>query len=493
MSPRQASSPPLAISGTDLAGMLSTVTALVTRFLDDMPRGPAFDDADQASFMADPSVRQAPGEAGRSLVELLNIVDRAGRIGVNVIAGNSLAYIPGSGLPTSAIADLISGIFNPYTGVGFAAPAMVALEHDVIRWLVDTMGLPKQAGGLLTTGGSMATLSAIACARERHFADKDFSAARIYLTEQAHHCVAKGAQIAGFQQSALRLIPTDRHLRMDIDALSATIRADRDEGLQPFCVVANAGTTNTGAIDPLEAIAAIAQEENLWLHVDGAYGGFFRLTERGRERLRGIEHADSVVLDPHKSMFLPFGTGCLLVRDQGALRRGHGAQQSHYMRDLGDDRPDDFATLGPELTRPNRGLRIWLSLHLHGVAAFRAALDEKLDLAAKAHQALLDVPFVQAFGEPELSIACFHCALPQATLEEENRATEDLVRLVNDRRNVLLSTTDIAGRVVARMAVLSLRTSAETIDRAIADISIAATLIATCSGSGARDVRSGYA
>jgi aromatic-L-amino-acid decarboxylase len=470
MSRSDASAWPLALSGAELAGMLAAVSELLTRFVDEMPQRPSLAEADQAAFLADAAIRRSPAEAGRPLDELLKIIDRAGRIGLNVTAGSSLAYIPGSGLATSALADLISGVFNSYTGVGFAAPAMVALEQDVIRWLAALMGLPEQAGGLLTSGGSIATLSAIVCAREAHFAAQDFSAGRIYLTEQAHHCASKAAHLAGFRPTALRLIPTDRHLRMDVDALRAAIEADRQHGLRPFCVVANAGTTNTGAIDPLQAIAEVARQERLWLHVDAAYGGFFQLTERGRERLRGIEQADSIVLDPHKAMFLPFGTGCLLVREQGVLARAHGTGESAYLRDLGEDRLDDFSTLGPELTRPNRGLRLWLSLHLHGVAAFRAALDEKLDLAAMAHQALLKMPGVQVCDAPELSIACFHCAWPQATLEEANRATEALAHAVNARRKVFLSTTHIDGRVVLRIAVLSLRTAAATIDKALADI-----------------------
>lgn len=470
---------PLTVSGKTLAGMLSAASALLVRFVDDMPLRPAFTDADRIAFLADEAARRAPGESGRPLDELLKIIDRAGRIGVNVLAGSSLAYIPGSGLPTSAVADLIAGVVNSYTGVSFGAPAMVALEHDVIRWLVDLMELPVQAGGHLTTGGSMATLSALACARDAYFPAQDFSAGRIYITAQSHHCIRKGARIAGFQQEAIRVVPADEHLRMDVEALRAAIRADRKVGLRPFCVVANAGTTNTGAIDPLDAIAQIAREEGMWLHVDAAYGGFFQLTGRGKDRLQGIERADSIVLDPHKSMFLPFGTGCLLVRDRALLRQANSGGESAYLRDLGDDRFDDFANLSPELTRPNRGLRLWLSLHLHGVAAFRNALDEKLDLAEMAHGALRDMPWVQAGDAPELSIACFHCALPNATLDEENQATEALVQGVNMRRNVHLSSTHIGGRVVGRIAVLSLRTSAATIHLALEDIRAEAERIGT--------------
>jgi aromatic-L-amino-acid/L-tryptophan decarboxylase len=471
------STPPsqsLLFSNVELAEALSLASFTAIRFVADMAHEPAFMDGDTLSFATDPHARQLPGEHGRPLAELLKIVDRAGRLGLNGVAGDVLAYIPGSGLPTAAIADLIAGIYNAFTGVGFCAPGMVALEHDVIRWLTHAMGLPETAGGILTSGGSMATLSAITCAREVHFGDGPFARGTIYLTDQAHHCIAKAARIAGFRPSALRVIPTDERHRMNVYALEAAILRDREAGYEPFFVAATAGTTNTGSIDPLESIAAITEAERLWLHVDGAYGGLFRMTARGRQRLRGMERADSLVLDPHKSLFLPYGTGCLLVRDRDSLRVGHGSHEAAYMRDLGQDRVEDFSTISLELTRPNRGLGMWLALHLHGVAAFRAALDEKMDLAVKAHEELGRIPGLKTFGEPELSIATFHCSSADLTLDEENTATGVLAQRVNDRRNVFISTTRVGERVIARLAVLNLRTSAETMERAIHDIHLEA-------------------
>ena len=211
--------------------------------------------------------------------------------------------------------------------------------------------------------------------------------------------------------------------------------------------------------------------KGLWYHVDAAYGGFFQLTKRGHERLTGIEHADSVVLDPHKGLFVPFGTGCLLVRSEEALRYSHSGGDAPYLHNIhelgGDDlHLPDFADLSPELTRPNRGLRLWLPLQLHGVAAFRGALDHKLDLAKQVYDRLIEMPQLRMLDEPDLSVIAFHCRIPQGTQAEEDHATKEMVSYVNASRRVYLSTTIIQG-LIARIAILNLRTTAEIIEEVV--------------------------
>lgn len=245
------------------------------------------------------------------------------------------------------------------------------------------------------------------------------------------------------------------------------VTADRAAGRKPFCVVASAGTTNTGTIDPLPAIAAVATEEDLWLHVDAAYGGFFQLTARGRQRLRGIERADSLVLDPHKGLFLPFGTGCLLVRDGEQLRRAHSGETAHYLQDIDDAGVPNFADHGPELTRDFRGLRLWLPLHLHGLGAFRAALDEKLDLAELVFDELSGERHLRVPLRPDLSTVAFRCSLPGRTPDAEDAATEELLRRVNAEQRVLLSSTRISGRYVGRIAILNHRTDGDRVCEAV--------------------------
>jgi aromatic-L-amino-acid decarboxylase len=459
--------PPLDIRSDDFRTLMAEVVALLSEFLDHLPVAPVFNPSGVIGFLGDEAVRRHPRDEGRPLQELLHILVRAKDIDLSGASGGGLTAIPGTGLVTSAVADLISGIFNRYTGLSAAAPAMVALESDILRWMADLLGLPPGAGGILTSGASMAILSAVACARSE-FGTRDFRKGVFYATDQTHHALAKAIKLAGFPADAVHLVEADGQQRMIVDALRSAIAADRAGGRVPLCIAANAGSTSTGAIDPLELLAEIAKEEQLWLHVDAAYGGFFQLTARGRERLRGIEHADSIVLDPHKGLFVPFGTGCLLVRDRDALLRAHPSGDAPFLRDMDERYPEheelpDFGHMSPELTRPNRGLRLWLPLHLHGVAAFREALDAKLDLAQQAYAALQEIPQLVVLGPPDLSILTFRCRLPQGTQAEEDEATEEIVRRINDGRMVLLGTTSIEGRIIARIAIMNQRTTAEVV------------------------------
>ena len=462
---------PLDLNGADFSALMKDVVHLLAEFLDHLPNAPFIQHADRFELLRDPFMRPAPSESGRPLRELLEIISRAADNDLNTASGSALSAIPGSGLVSSAAADLISGVLNRYTGVKVGAPAMVAMEADVLRWMADLLGLPPTAAGILTSGGSMAVFSAIVCARSTKLPE-DFRRGVIYATNQTHHALAKAVRLAGFPDDALHLVAVDSKLRMNVSALQAAIARDRDAGRIPFCISANAGTTNTGMIDPLPELAQIAHNEGLWYHVDAAYGGFFQLTKRGRERLTGIEHADSVVLDPHKGLFVPFGTGCLLVRSEEALRLSHSGGDAPYLHNIhelgGDDvHLPDFADLSPELTRPNRGLRLWLPLQLHGVAAFRGALDHKLDLAQQVYDTLIEMPQLRVLDEPDLSVIAFHCRIPQGTQAEEDHATKEMVRYVNASRRVYLSTTIIQGRLIARIAILNLRTTAEIIEEVV--------------------------
>jgi aromatic-L-amino-acid decarboxylase len=452
---------PLEPVGADLRALLDEVADWVVTYVDGLRERPVSDFTDVAALLARPDLHRPPGPAGRPLADLLSTVDVAAGKGLNASHPGHMAFIPGSGIVSAAIADLIGDVLNRYTGLAFPAPGMVALETTVMRWQADLFALPDTTAGILTTGGSLATLSAVVTARESRLA-ADFRAGTLYVTTETHQCVAKAVRLAGFPADAVRVVPVDAELRMDPEALRSALTADRAAGRQPFFLVANAGSTNTGTIDPLDTLADIAADEGLWLHVDAAYGGFFQLTERGRERLRGVERGDSLVLDPHKSLFLPFGTGSLLVRDGALLRRAHsGADDGHYLQDIQDVSLPDFADYGPELTRDNRGLRMWLPLHLHGVDAFRAALDEKLDLAEHVYaelsaDPLLDVPLV-----PRLSTVAFRL---------RRGDTAELLRRVNLEAEVFLSSTQVGGSHVGRICVLNHRSDRDRVDRAVSAI-----------------------
>jgi len=458
---------PLDLHGADFSALMQDVVRFLGGFLDQLPTSSLMHpDASQREPSAGLLARTLPAESGRSLPDLLQTISRAASIGIETAGGVALCGIPGTGLVSSAAADLIAGILNRYMGVAIAAPGMIALEVSVLRWMADLMGMPPAAGGILTSGGSMAHLSAILAARSTKLPE-DFRRGRIYATEETHHSLLKAARIAGFPQDAVHIVPVDSQLRMKVGALRFAIARDRSAGRIPFCISANAGTTNTGTIDPLTQLAQVARDEGLWYHVDAAYGGFFQLTERGRQRLAGIEHADSITLDPHKGLFVPFGTGCLLVRDAELLHRAHFFGHGAYLPDMGGFesggvRLPDFSDLSPELTRPNRGLRLWLPLHLHGVAAFREALDDKLDLARALHRELRDIPQLHVLGEPDLSIVAFRC--------HDDLLTEQLVQYVNAVMPVNLLTTAIWGRRFVRVPILNVRTTKEILAGVVAAI-----------------------
>lgn len=418
----------------------------------------------------------------------LDVIAQASGASLTTPGPGYLAYIPGGGIQAAAIADLIAGHVNRFTGLSAAAPALTRLENDVMAWLAREFGFGSGARGLLTSGGSLANFSAICCARESRLGeDFDLRQAVAYTSSQSHHSVAKCFKLAGFPRRNLHEVAVDDAWRLEPKALEARIAADRATGLTPFLVVAAAGTTNTGAVDPLPAIATICAREGLWLHVDGAYGGAFVLCPRGRERLAGIERADSITFDPHKGMFLPYGTGCLLVADGEMLRRAHGSAGS-YLQDFkarpSEGPPQSATELGPELSRDFRGLRLWLPLMLHGARAFRDALDEKLSLAERIHDGLLarreaGMP-VEIVAAPQLSIVAWRLsrrgAEPLGAWNARNAAWN---AAVNARQRVHISSTSLpvagepaegATAFTLRACVLSFRTHAERADALLEDL-----------------------
>jgi aromatic-L-amino-acid decarboxylase len=442
----------------EMRAMGGSAVDLVSRFIEDRYVAATSDYADLEPLLK--SLSGPPPSSGIALTELLSTIEEAAGKGFDAANPGFVAYIPGGGLFSAALADLIADTINRYTGVALPAPALVQIEASVLRWLCDQFGLPPTSQGVLTTGGSMANFSAIVAARTHKLGER-FLDGTMYVSAEAHHSVAKSARIAGLPSDAVRVVATDDALRMEPHALREAIGEDRLRNRRPFLVVANAGTINTGAVDPLPVIAAVAEEEGLWLHVDGAYGGFFQLTERGRQALRGIERADSITLDPHKGMFLPYGTGCLLARDAAALRAAHEVP-AHYLPALSDDPGlPDFSSYGPELTRDFRGLRMWLPLHLHGVDAFVAALDEKLDLARYVHGEVETIPALDAPWPPQLSLVTFR---PRDGTTEDAQA---LLDRLNSSGRVWLSAAPIRGQTYLRMCILSHRSRPERIREAV--------------------------
>ncbi len=419
------------------------------------------------------SLREPLPETGAEYTQLLHtlfskLIPRS----FNTASPGYLAYIPGGGLLHSAVADLISLAVNRYVSVWVAAPGLAQLEQNVVRWcceIVGYVGAPTP-GGLLVSGGSMANLLAIVTARAS-ICGEEFSRAVIYTSDQAHHSVLKAARFAGFRADQVRVIGTDEHFRIDVRALEGAITADASAKREPMMIVASAGTTNTGAVDDLQAVTALAKKKRLWVHVDAAYGGFFALTERGRGVLRGLERADTITLDPHKGLFLPYGTGCLVVRDADRLRRAH-AMQAAYLPPMQEDAElVDFCDLGPELSRDFRGLRVWLPIKMHGAQAFREALDEKLDLASAARDEIAAMPNMQIVAEPALSLFAFRlgpgCGKDGAALDAHNRK---LLQIINGRQRAFVTGTTTPVGFVIRVCVLSFRTHADRMEMLLEDV-----------------------
>lgn len=392
--------------------------------------------------------------------------------GFHTASPGALSYVTGGGLFHSAVADLIAAATNRYVAYWGASPGYAELERTVVRWCADIIGMPATAGGVLLSGGSMANLSALVLARRTLLGD-DFHDGVLYASDQVHHSVEKSALFAGFRQDQLSILPTDAGCRIDVDALRSAVARDHRRGLRPFCIVGSAGTTNTGAVDDLVALADVAREQSMWFHVDAAYGGFFALTARGKAALAGIERADSVTLDPHKSLFLPFGTGCLVARDVDALRRAHQLHSDyiHAATELGDEAGVvNFGDLSVEMSRGVRGLRIWLPMKLLGADTFRRALDEKLDLARWAASRIEALPGYELTARPGLSIFAFRPRRPDMTVEELDALTRRVLDRVNRRGRVHLSATRLHGRFTLRVCVLAFRTHKAHMEACIEDL-----------------------
>jgi aromatic-L-amino-acid decarboxylase len=452
--------PSLELTEAEFREMVETSVVRLETYLRELPERPMHH-MDGAQRLVR-SLREPWPEQGVRFRRLLGtLFERVIPYGLNTASSGYLAYIPGGGLVHAGVADLIANVTNRYIGLWQAAPGLVQLETNVIRWFADLIGLPPGSGGLLTTGGSLANLAAVVAARHDRLGER-FDDGVIYVSELVHHSVFKSARVAGFRADQVRAIPVDGAFRLDVAALAAAIAEDRAAGRRPALVVASAGTTATGAVDPLPALADLCAAEGLWLHVDGAYGGFFQLTERGRTVLTGIERADSVTLDPHKGLFLPYGTGCILVRDLGKLRAAHQIAASYLPASEQDPDCWDFADLGPELSRDNRGLRVWIPLKMHGASGFRAQLDEKLDLAERACARLRELPEIEIVAPPELSLFAFRVRADQPGSGDP--LTRRLAKRVNARNRVIVTGVEVGGRWLLRVCVPSFRTHAADLE-----------------------------
>jgi aromatic-L-amino-acid decarboxylase len=455
----QAEAAPLEPGPGERAALAAAAIAHAEGFLDGLAEGPANRSwEDVFARRLEPEFDEAGRTAEAVLAYLAQCVDRPG---ITTASPRFMGYVPGGGLYHSAIGDFLAAASNKYAGFASAAPGAVRLENATTAWLARAIGFPDTAAGTLTSGGSMANLTAIVAAREAR--DEEGGGA-VYLTRFAHHCIDKALRIAGRAKAPRRLIATDERHRMRSDALAEALEQDAADGVRPWLAVASAGTVDTGAVDPLADIAHLCARHGAWFHVDGAYGGLFMLCEEGRAALAGIERADTAALDPHKTLFLPYGTGAVVARDGRTLLDAFSAS-ADYIRPLGESEvgpsPGD---LSPELTRHFRALRLWLPLQLAGVSAFRAAQSEKIGLARYFHARLSTMAGWEAGPAPDLSIVAFRYRPATGDADDFNRR---LLQRLQEEGRVFLSGTRIDGADWLRCAILSFRTHLAHVDETL--------------------------
>lgn len=404
----------------------------------------------------------------RSLATLLDLYQKeVAETGINAASGKHLGYIPGGGVFTAALADFIAAVTNPFASVHYASPGAATIENEVVNWLKSVFSFPESAVGCLSSGGSISTLIAFTAARDKHKVKNEFIPKNVvYLSEQVHHSTQKALRIIGLEDIIIRYVPLDAHHKMKVDSLEELIKKDLSAGLQPFLIVATAGTTDTGAIDPLDKIATIAKAYKLWFHVDAAYGGFFIMTSK-KDLFKGIEKADSIIIDPHKGLFLPYGVGAVLIKDSAAALHSN-YYTANYMQDgANEEMIKSSANFSPELTKHFRGLRVWLPLQIHGIEPFIACLEEKLLLVHYFRNKLTELGFCLG-PEPDLSVSYFWYPF-ETDSDAKNRQLMDEIHADG---SVFLSSSIINNRFVIRIAILAFRTKKEIVDEALEMIQV---------------------
>lgn len=447
----------------------AAVRAYAHDYIDSLPYRRAFCPEGKAEGILDFPI----GESPKEMQEILDILKaNLPDAGLNPASGGHLGYIPGGGIYPVALSDYLAAVTNEYAGLFYGGPGAVRIENMLLRWMCQLVGYPDTAFGNLPSGGSIANLTAFATARDF----KQITAAKtcqsvIYLTAQVHHCVHKAIRIGGMSEAIVRTVPMDSRFRMNPSALADLVRQDLADGLHPFLVVASAGTTDTGAMDPLDQIADVCQQYGLWFHVDAAYGGFFLLADvenadgtTVKSLFKGIERSDSVAIDPHKGLFLAYGLGAVLVRNAKALMDTHYYRASYLQDAFSSDEDLSPADLSPELTKHWRGLRMWLPLQLFGIQPFKSGLEEKIWLCRYFYEMIQGLGF-QVGPYPDLSVCTYRYLPPTGDANDFNRK---LVEFVQRDGRIFVSSTNIDGVFWIRLAVLCFRTHLREIDMLLA-------------------------
>ncbi|MGK0294007.1 MAG: aromatic-L-amino-acid decarboxylase, partial [Ulvibacter sp.] len=382
----------------------------------------------------------------------------------------SFSFVPGPSNYISAMADTLATGFNIFSGGWSASPAAAELEIVTMGWLLKIFGFPlKRGGGIFTSGGSMANLTAIVTARSVKCGD-DFSKAVIYLSDQAHSSNIKAIRVLGFRKHQIRIIPTDDEFKFSLNKLKNAIAKDRIEGLQPFCLIATAGTTNTGTVDPLSEIAKICKTEDIWFHIDGAYGGAAILAKDGNKLLKGINKADSLTVDPHKWFYQPYEMGCLLVKNHKWLS-GTFTERPEYLRDIeGNTSEINFYDHGVQLTRRFRALKFYMSIKTFGLKEFRKAITYNIELAEAVESILRKSPYWEVISPATLAVINFRFNPIGENFNEKklDKINQHISQQVMASQKALLVTTILNKQVVLRMCLINPRTTLTDVKETLA-------------------------
>lgn len=381
----------------------------------------------------------------------------------NVQHPRFFAFIPSPSNFVSVMADALAAGFNPFAGNWLEGSGPAQIELVTIDWLREMCGLPETAGGLFVSGGSMANLTALAAAR-RAMLDNRSDDAVIYFSDQTHNSIEKALRVLGFAREQIRALPSDEDFRLPVESLRRAVAEDRADGRRPFCVIANAGTTNTGAVDPLNQLADLCERENLWLHVDGAYGAAACLSERGRKLLTGIERADSLSLDPHKWLFQPFEIGCVLARDARLLKKTFHTMAG-YLEDTkrAEEEEINYYDYGVQLTRGFRALKLWLSIKTFGASAFREAINHGFEMAEFAENILRQSGSWRIISPATFGIVTFRYVAEGRPENEVNEIHRRLVEMMAKDGFAFANSTALRGQTVMRLCTINPRTTEDDV------------------------------
>ena len=490
----------LATGADEMRELSAQMTALVADYFTELRELPVFPDTSAAELSARFN-RALPVEA--SPIEQLMDDCRA------IIAASRhnghprfFGYVASPSTPVGAFADLLASAVNVNVTSWRSAPAATEIERTVVRWLSTLVGYGEDAHGLLTSGGSMANLNALLIAH-RSRSPEGVVARRglwansqpmtVYASDQIHMSIPKAVDVLGLGREHVRIVKSDARFQLDVRDLRDLIEADIARGLRPFCVVGNAGTVNTGAVDPLAEIARVSEHYGLWFHVDGAYGAVGAMDERKRPLFDGIERADSLSLDPHKWLYAPVDTGCLLIRDPEQARRAFQSGEADYIKVHEETTDESYAfwDYGIELSRRFRALKVWMMLSYYGARRVRAAISEDNDLAAYLGKVVTEAEDFELLAPVCLSICCFRYVPPgmlerlaAADVEERSRLNASLDALnaslmhsVQRGGRAYLSNVTLAGRYGLRACIVNFRTTRDDINQTLAIVREAATRI----------------